>query len=206
MANDDISGYEDIVAMPSKPHFNNILQKAALQAVRTVANPYQAMVPPEMMNAMATDPGLGGDVGAAGGYALGHPILGGAIGQGTADSVKQLENYFSSGGKQNINLPEIMGQGAIGAGKGLVTKLGVGGVVNLVPGMKNFTVNKLVNSARQNRGNLTKDYGSALDAMDSKYAQAGKYANIEKEIRLAADPQTQGPTSAQQSSANDIIN
>lgn len=204
ISNSSADPYEGAAIAP-KPNFNNILQQAALQSVRTVANPYQAMVPPQMVNAVATDPGVGGDVGAMAGYGVAHPILGGALGQAGADSAKQLEGYFGSGGEKDVNLPEIMGQGAVGAGKGVLTKLGVGAGINMIPGMKNFTVNKLVDAAQGNRADLSNDYGSALDAMESKYTNAGKYADIEGPISQAANPGTTGPTSSQQSVAQHII-
>ena len=158
----------------------------------------------QQMNTFATDPRFGGDFGTTAGYQLGQPVLGGALGQGGAEAMKQAEGVLGSGGTQGFDPGAIATQGAWGAGKGILSKLGVGGAVNMIPAVRNFTANQLINTARGNRGALTGNYFGALDNLDATAIQQGRTANMGDYLMDLATTKNP-PTSASQEIAQGVI-
>lgn len=119
--NDDISGYEDIVNSPSKPHFNNVLQKAA--SVSQASGPFSPQNP--LLEAARSI--IGPEAQAVGHYAdtAGFGLPGLAMDrmlpQSTKDYLKPRDNYEKAGaiagdigGFIGPGGPEALGKFALG--------------------------------------------------------------------------------------------
>lgn len=182
----------------------NIIQDAALNSAKNIMSPGNPLSFGQM-NDIATNPGLMGDVGAGAGYYFGHPTIGGAAGQAGGEALKESENFWKSGGTQDpYSLKDIGTQAAIGGGKGVLAKFGVGAVTNLVPGMRNFASNKLIEAAKSNRGAITNDYSLALDKLENTANKSGRTADMGTYLRdLATTPKP--PTSQAQEIAQNVI-